>query len=286
MGYFTPFRTFFYANTLATNIFSRVKLDDSIASDASIYYPYEVKEGERPDHIANNYYNDPTLDWLVYFSNKLLDPYFEWPMGQFEFDRYIVDKYGSIEEAERRIVFFRVNWYGDDSVLSPASHEALAAGQKKYWRPVFGLNNDVLSYERKQMDNIIDTNRVVSIECTQSGPFTQDERVQQYDVTGQLIAEGTVQYSNTTHLAVSRIVGAFVANTSWNSIRGASSNQTADTTDVTTLYTSIPATEEVYWSPVTAYSYEEEVNAANKSIYLIDQRYVDTIEKQIRELLA
>lgn len=286
MGYFTPFQKFFYANTLATNLLARVKIDESLVSNASIYYPYEVKEGERPDHIANNYYNDPTLDWLVYFSNKLLDPYFEWPMGQLEFDKYIVEKYGSVQEAERQVVFYRVNWYGDDSVISPASFAALAAGQKKYWRPVFGLNNVVLSYERKEMDNIVDTNRVVSVECSLSAPFTHEERVQQYNASGTLIAEGTVFYSNTTHLVLSRIAGAFVGNTSWNSIRGTKSGSTAEANSVSTISISIPATEEVYWTPVTAFTYEEEINAANKSIYLIDQRYVDTVEKQMRELLA
>lgn len=286
MGYFAPFQKLFYANTLATNIFARVKLDDSIINDASIYYPYEVKEGERPDHIANNYYNDPTLDWLVYFSNRLLDPYFEWPMAQQEFHKFIDDKYGSIQNAERKIVFYRVNWYGDDSVLSPASYQALAAGQKKYWKPVFGLNNTVLSYERKEMDNVVDTNRVVSIECTQSGPFVIDERVQQRSASGTLLAEATMQYANTTHLVVSRVQGAFVSNTSWNSIVGTTSNSTADVSTVSTIQISIPTTEEVYWSPVSAYTHEEEINAANKAIYLIDQRYVDTIEKQIRELLA
>lgn len=286
MAFFAPFQKFFYANTLATNILARVKIDDTLVSNASIYYPYEVKEGERPDHIANNYYNDPTLDWLVYYSNKLLDPYFEWPLAEQEFNRYIIDKYGSLEEAERRIAFFRVNWYGDDSVLSPASYEALAAGQKKYWRPVFGLNNRVLSYERKEIDTIVDTNRVVSIACTTSGPFTLDERVRQYNSNGAIIAEGTVNYSNTTHLVVSRVQGAFVGNTNWNSLRGLSSQATAESSNVSILYTSIPATEEVYWSPVSAFTYEEEINAANKSIYLIDQRYVDTVEKQMRELLA
>lgn len=290
-GYFQDFKRTFYANTVVTNIFSRIKIDDNVIGDASLYYAYEVSEGERPDTIANHYYEDPTLDWLVYYSNKIIDPYFEWPLSINEFNEFVAKKYAptmsisqGIVEAERRILYYRVNWYADDSVLSPASYDALTAQQKKYWKPVFGQDNNPVGYERKEMDLVADTNKIVSLSCTTSGPFQEEERILQYNANNVLIAEGIVSYASPTNIIVKRIQGEFVANNMWTS--GATSGETAHVTEVTTLKTSIPAIEFAYWTPVTAYMYEEELNGARKSIYLIDRKYVPTIEKQIRELLA
>ena len=282
-GYFENFTKMMYANTLATNIFSRVKIEDSISKDTSLYYPYEVQEGERPDNIAANYYDDPKLDWLVYFSNKMIDPYFEWPLPVNDFNQYIINKYGSTEEAELRILFYRVNWYNDDTVLSPASYQALGPRQKKYWRPVLGINDQVISYERKDMDVVADTNKVVSLTVTVSDVFQEDERIIQLNSSGVKIAEGIVAQANTSSIVVNRIQGQFVANP-W--LTGQRSRATADCSAVTTISTSIPADEFAYWTPVTAYMYEEELNASRRTIYLIDKAYVNTIEKQIRELLA
>lgn len=290
-GYFQDFKRVFYANTVVTNIFSRIKLDDSIVGDASLYYAYEVTEGERPDNIAANYYEDPTLDWLVYYSNKMIDPYFEWPLSVNEFNEFVAKKYAptlsvseGIAEAEQKILYYRVNWYADDSVLSPASYDALAAQQKKYWTPVYGQGNIPVGYERREMDMIADTNKVVSLTCTTSGLFQEEERILQYNANNALIAEGIVSYASSTNIVVKRIQGEFVANNIWTS--GATSGQTARVESVATIETSIPAIEFAYWTPVTAYTYEEELNGARKSIYLIDRKYVSTIEKQIRELLA
>lgn len=290
-GYFQDFKNLFYANTLVTNIFSRIKIDDTISKDASIYYAYEIKEGERPDNIAANYYEDPQLDWMVYFSNKLIDPYFEWPMMTEQFNAYVANKYGpglsvtsGIAEAQQKILFYRVNWYTDDSVLSPSSYEALAPSQKKYWKPVYGQAQEPISYERKPLDLVADTNKIVSITCTTSGLFEEEERIQQYNANSELIAEGIVSLATSTNIIVKRISGEFVANNQW--IRGVTSDQTAHSTSVSTLQTCISEEEYVYWTPVTAYTYEEELNGARKSIYLIDRKYVPAIEKQIRELLA
>lgn len=290
-GYFKDFNRVFYANTVVTNIFARIKLDDSIIGDASLYYAYEVKEGERPDNIAANYYEDPSLDWLVYYSNKVVDPYFEWPLGVNEFDQFVASKYAptmevnkGVAEAQQKILYYRVNWYADDSVLSPASYDALAAQQKKYWKPVYGQDNNPVSYERKEMDMIADTNKIISLTCTTSGLFQEEERIQQYNANNTLIAEGVVSYASSTNIVIKRIQGEFVANNIWTS--GVTSGETARVESVTTLETSIPAIEFAYWTPVTAYMYEEELNGARKSIYLIDRKYVPTIEKQVRELLA
>lgn len=284
-NYFSAFNTVYYANTVVTNILSRVKLTDAALGSAALYYPYEIRDGERPDHVAGNYYDDPNLDWIVYFSNKILDPYFEWPLTVDDLNKHIATKYGSIEEATQLIVFYRVNWAEDDSVISPAAYESLTPGLLKYWKPVFGVKNTVTSYERKQLDLSVETNKTISIVCTTSGQFIENERVIQRatnDPGSEILAQGQVQYANSTFMVLDKIVGEFTPSPY---VRGAASTETATITSTSLINRSIPIEEEVYWSPVTAFSYEEEFNTNRRTIYLIDRRFVNTLEQQLRELL-
>lgn len=66
-----------------------------------VFYPYVVKDGERPDIIAHKYYNDPSLDWLILMVNDRYDPMYDWVLDYTNFNKYIVKKYGSIETAKQ-----------------------------------------------------------------------------------------------------------------------------------------------------------------------------------------
>lgn len=83
-----------------SNIFLRQKLTQIVRQDASVYYPYQVQPRERPDIIAYNYYGSVDYTWIVFFSNEVIDPYFEWPLDTNDFNNYITSKYGSITEAK------------------------------------------------------------------------------------------------------------------------------------------------------------------------------------------
>jgi hypothetical protein len=80
------------------NIFKRGVLREDIFSNLSFFIKYSIVGDERPDQIADNFYNDPTLDWLILIANNIINVQFEWPMDQRSFDRYLLDKYGSYEK--------------------------------------------------------------------------------------------------------------------------------------------------------------------------------------------
>jgi hypothetical protein len=107
---------------------------------------------KRARTIAERYYGDPNLDWLVYFSNNIVDPYHEWPMDQATFEAFLTTQYGSVTEAQSKIVSYRINWYEDDRVLPKLMYDSLPAYEKKYWTPVFDQNNSSVSYVRKELD--------------------------------------------------------------------------------------------------------------------------------------
>ena len=82
------------------NLFKRGKLREDIFQDLTLFTKYKIKGNDRPDNVAFDFYNDSNLDWLVLVSNNILNVQTEWPLLTNEFDRYLVDKYGTVGIGE------------------------------------------------------------------------------------------------------------------------------------------------------------------------------------------
>ena len=77
------------------NLFKRGKLREDIFQDLTLFTKYKINGNDRPDNVAFDFYRDSKLDWLVLLSNNILNVQTEWPLLQNEFDRYLIDQYGS-----------------------------------------------------------------------------------------------------------------------------------------------------------------------------------------------
>jgi hypothetical protein len=82
-----------------TNIMKRVKFKSKIIEDIVDYYPYHVKEGERPDIISHQTYGTIAYAYLIMLINDIYDPLFDWPLSSQQFEKYIENKYGSVSSA-------------------------------------------------------------------------------------------------------------------------------------------------------------------------------------------
>lgn len=111
--YFRPFPLINYdlkknkLPLLLTNVTARYKIRDILKNKVAIYYDYIVKDGDRPDTIAFKYYEDETLDWLIYLVNDIIDPYYDWPLDQDAFNKYIRTLYGSVANAKGTVFEYR-----------------------------------------------------------------------------------------------------------------------------------------------------------------------------------
>ena len=79
------------------NLFMRGKLREDIFQNVSVFTKYEIKGDDRPDNVAFEVYGDANLDWLVLTCNNIINVYDEWPMTQFNFENYLLDKYDTYE---------------------------------------------------------------------------------------------------------------------------------------------------------------------------------------------
>lgn len=90
-----------------TNIIRRFKVKSSLLTDTRVYNEYSIQAGERPDIVADKFYDDPSYAWLILLFNEIDDPIFGWPLFNKEFDDYIIGKYGSISSAQGTIHEYR-----------------------------------------------------------------------------------------------------------------------------------------------------------------------------------
>ncbi len=82
-----------------TNIMKSVRFKPSVLEDITDYYPYFVKEGERPDIIAHAQYGNIGYAYLIMLVNDIYDPNFDWPLSAQIFEKFIINKYGSVTTA-------------------------------------------------------------------------------------------------------------------------------------------------------------------------------------------
>jgi hypothetical protein len=82
------------------NIFFRIGFLKSTLAQTSSYDKYKLEDGDTPEIVAEKIYNDSGAGWMVLYANKILDPQFDWPLNDDEFEGYIIGKYGSVEKAQ------------------------------------------------------------------------------------------------------------------------------------------------------------------------------------------
>ena len=79
----------------AKNLFLRAKVRDDVEKEITFLSSYNIREGQRPQEVAEDIYGDPTLDWVVLTVANIINVRDEWPMtGKVLYD-YCVTKYGN-----------------------------------------------------------------------------------------------------------------------------------------------------------------------------------------------
>jgi hypothetical protein len=99
--------------TTVRNIFRRAKIQERIANYATSFEYYQVKDNERPDELAERFYGDAELDWVILITNNITSFPSKWPLSNNSFYEYLIDKYGS-DEAFEELNFLETNEVRDE----------------------------------------------------------------------------------------------------------------------------------------------------------------------------
>ena len=309
--FFRKFPIIDYNGTPAVNLLARVKMSKLGLKNNQAYYPYSVKEGERLDNLAHNYYGNPDYFWLVGLANSIIDPYYDFPVAEQELNQLIAKKYNSILNAKNTILFFRTNWRGDDSRISTAAYAALGVGRQKYWAPEINENNTIIAYVRKKEDWTVTTNKVQQLTIANASfnlltednfnLTTETKSGNVYDIivdstpatvtdasfiAGELVSQNGVTFATVVTASETTLVIHHVSGTAvTGEITGLTSGASGTVASLVTVSTNIPSNELVYWESVSIYDYDIEQNNKKKNIKLIDNRFADAATKELKNLL-
>jgi len=78
----------------AKNIFRRMKIRDDLQNIFTVFNKYEIRDGARPDTIAEEIYGKSDLDWVVLISANIINVRDQWPLSSKDLYEYTVSKYG------------------------------------------------------------------------------------------------------------------------------------------------------------------------------------------------
>ena len=80
------------------NLFKRGELATDIFENLAFFTKYEIVGNDRPDNVAYDTYGDPEFDWVVLLSNNIINIQSEWPMTHNDFNRFLLEKYGTYDK--------------------------------------------------------------------------------------------------------------------------------------------------------------------------------------------
>jgi len=121
MSYFKTFSDILYPSPLKTkssssdfvrakNIFRRAKVRDDLFQTTAAFEKYSIEGNERPDQVAKKLYGSSDLDWIILIANNIQNLREEWPLSNYEFNKYLENKYsrdelGDIHHYETEAVY-------------------------------------------------------------------------------------------------------------------------------------------------------------------------------------
>lgn len=284
--YFEKFPLVQYANTIAVDITRSAKILDSIYNNPHLYYLYDIKQGERPDNIADRYYDDQYSDWILHLSNKIIDPYYQWYLQVEDFNAFVAKKYGSIQLSQLKYKFYRNNWYEDQAPITVGTFNSLTASAKQYYEPDFGTNTltiTPLQYKRRKQDWVIDTNYLIKYSVANGSNFSVDNLVS-IAYTGGSFGSGQVAASNSSSIVLRCVNNIQLIGTGTLTNRETGANTSFS--EQVFVANNIPGDEASFWSPVTYFDYEEEINENNKSIRVMNKSYYNIIAQNMKDTIA
>lgn len=83
-----------YSAQLAVNILQRSAFLKEVAENVAVSYEYYIKDSDTPEIIAHKLYGSAERHWIVLLYNKIINPYYEFPMNVNKLEKFIENKYG------------------------------------------------------------------------------------------------------------------------------------------------------------------------------------------------
>jgi len=138
-----------------TNILTRSAFLREIMTNISLFYDYQVKDGETAEIIADKLYGDVNRAWIVLLFNQVNNPFYDFPLVMEQLHAMIEAKYGqTLAQSQSTIHHYetRVTRTVYFNGMPESTEEKVYVISEKQQNPDTGLMED-----RIALPNIADT---------------------------------------------------------------------------------------------------------------------------------
>ena len=184
---------------LVKNVFRRVKLRDDLKNVFTVFNKYQIKDGARPDTVAEEVYGSAQYDWVVLVSAGIVNIRNEWPLSDRDIYQYAEEIYGDDLNA--------IHHYETIEVKDSKGRLILPAGSvvdsnftiqnpqiiTQTLNPVVGLSN----YEYETLKNTLKRSiHIIRPEYLQQ-VINDTRKAMTYDRSSQYVSDKVIRTENT-----------------------------------------------------------------------------------------
>lgn len=94
--YFSRFPSVRQGGQIARDITRRTNFIENNFSSPYLFLPYTIKQGEKPEDIADFYYGSVDYTWVVLMANNIIDVNREWYLTDAQLNKFIIEKYSDL----------------------------------------------------------------------------------------------------------------------------------------------------------------------------------------------
>lgn len=286
--YFSNFPTITYNGISCIDITKSVKFDTQLLNNPYVMQTIPILQECRSDQLSNQIYNDPYMEWIVFLSNQIVNPY-EWYLTQDQFYEYIQNKYGDYILAQQKVKFYINNWYNGIN-LTPGGFYALSDDLKEFYTPVYDSIGNVMQYTRIAVDWVVSTNHMLQFSFVNNIPQFIDDEIVYINLNANASVNGQVSFSGNNELVIQHLTGSYnfyqdinangfsITGNQSGSIITISSNNDVDVN----IYHDITPDQDVYFDPVSYFDYENNINEARRNLQVVQNTYTQQIISEIK----
>ena len=78
---------------VAKNFFRRYKINDDVFQFAVFFKKYTIKDGERPETLAEKIYGNQFYDWVILLTNNMVNAQYDWPRTNYEIYKIVEEEF-------------------------------------------------------------------------------------------------------------------------------------------------------------------------------------------------
>ncbi len=77
----------------AKNFFRRYKVNENVFQYATFFKKYTIRDGERPETVAEKIYGNQFYDWVILLTNNMVNAQYDWPRSNYEMYKIVEEEF-------------------------------------------------------------------------------------------------------------------------------------------------------------------------------------------------